>query len=228
VRRHDPPRRTSPRIRTRSLTSTDAILGKYSACIWTGHAIWATFVADYLVRLCLAERRLAFIRDNWFELPVLALPMLRPLRMMRGLMGLRVLARGGARFARGKVVAATGAAAVLGGAVAALALLDAERSNPEANVRSHGDALWWAISTVTTVGYGDRYPTTMEGRLVAVSLMLAGVALLGVVTASLASWFVERIGEVTRTEHGLEIEIDALRREIVALRAQIEQQGRGP
>ncbi|WP_432949041.1 potassium channel family protein [Kribbella sp. CA-253562] len=55
-----------------------------------------------------------------------------------------------------------------------------------------GDALWWATTTVTTVGYGDHFPTTSEGRIVGVGLMLAGIALVGTVTAALASWFVEQ------------------------------------
>jgi voltage-gated potassium channel len=53
--------------------------------------------------------------------------------------------------------------------------------------------LWWTITTISTVGYGDRYPVTFEGRLIAASLMVAGIALLGVVTASIAAWFVESL-----------------------------------
>src|SRR5262245_49073684 len=92
------------------------------------------------------------------------------------------------------------AAVAAAGAIAALAILDAERTNPDASIRSYGDALWWAISTITTVGYGDLYPTTLEGRLVAAALMIAGIALLGVITASIASWFVQRVREVETTE----------------------------
>jgi voltage-gated potassium channel len=55
------------------------------------------------------------------------------------------------------------------------------------------DALWWAATTVTTVGYGDRYPVTAVGRLVATGLMVVGIALLGVITASVAAWFVRNI-----------------------------------
>ena len=189
------------------------------ACAWAGYAIWAIFIADYLIRLALANRRLVFVRQNWLDLLLLALPMLRPLRPLRGMLALRLLGRGGAKFARGKVVASIAAAVAAGGAVAALALLDAERSNPDANIRSYGDALWWAMSTITTVGYGDRYPTTTEGRLVAAALMIAGIALLGVVTASLASWFVERVGEVTRAEQGVEAKLDALTKDRGAARA---------
>nr|MBA3233489.1 two pore domain potassium channel family protein [Propionibacteriales bacterium] len=79
--------------------------------------------------------------------------------------------------------------------VAAVAMLDAERGAADANIESFGDAAWWAVTTMTTVGYGDRFPVTTEGRLIASALMLAGIALLGVVTAALASWFVERIGD---------------------------------
>ena len=55
-----------------------------------------------------------------------------------------------------------------------------------------GDAVWWSFTTMTTVGYGDHAPTTGLGRMVAVGLMLSGIALLGVVTANIAAWFIER------------------------------------
>ena len=76
---------------------------------------------------------------------------------------------------------------------AALAVLDAERSSPDANITDFGDAIWWAITTMTTVGYGDRYPVTSVGRLVAFGLMIGGIALFGTVTATLASWLVETV-----------------------------------
>jgi Ion channel len=65
---------------------------------------------------------------------------------------------------------------------AALAVLDAERSSPDANIGDFGDAIWWAVTTMTTVGYGDHYPVTAAGRLVAFVLMIGGIALLGTVT----------------------------------------------
>lgn len=69
---------------------------------------------------------------------------------------------------------------------AALTVLDAERGHG-GNIQTFGDALWWAIVTMSTVGYGDKFPVTTEGRFVGVGLMLAGIALLGIVTASVAS-----------------------------------------
>jgi len=79
------------------------------------------------------------------------------------------------------------------GFVSALAVLEAERSAPDASITTFGEAVWWTITTISTVGYGDRYPVTVEGRLVAATLMVAGIALLGVVTASIAAWFVENV-----------------------------------
>jgi voltage-gated potassium channel len=76
---------------------------------------------------------------------------------------------------------------------AALAVLDVERSSSDANITDFGDAMWWAVTTMTTIGYGDRYPVTGVGRLVAFALMVGGIALLGTVTATLASWLVETV-----------------------------------
>lgn len=195
-------------------------------CEVVSWVVWALFAADFVVRLCLAPDRRRFLRHNWVDVITLAVPMLRPLRALRAIVALNVLGRRGSVFARGRVVVSVVCSVALVGFVAAVAVLDAERANPEANLRSFGDAAWWAATTVTTVGYGDRYPTTTEGRWVAVGLMLTGIALVGVVTAALASWFVERLAEVQaaeeRTEEevsGLVAEVRALREELAALRA---------
>jgi voltage-gated potassium channel len=132
-----------------------------------------------------------------------------------------MLARKGRGFARGRVVAVVGAAVAVVGFVAALAMLDAERKNPDANIQSFGDAVWWAATTVTTVGYGDRYPTTTEGRYVAVGLMVTGIALLGVVTAALASWFVEKMSAAQEAGERTEHEVAELAAEIRALRSEL-------
>lgn len=89
------------------------------------------------------------------------------------------------------LVYVSGAAALAVG-LGALAVLDAEREAPSANITTFGDALWWASTTVTTVGYGDRFPVTGEGRLVAVALMVLGIGLVGAVTAAVASWILGR------------------------------------
>lgn len=155
--------------------------------------IWLAFAVDYLARLRLSPDRRAFVRGHIPDLLTLAVPVLRPLRLLRvvGVLG------AGARRAGERRVAGTTALVV--GAVALLVvvggglILDAERGAQGANIADAQDALWWAATTVTTVGYGDRFPVTGEGRAVAVALMLGGIALLGVVTATIAAWFVERV-----------------------------------
>ncbi len=94
--------------------------------------------------------------------------------------------------------------------VAALAVVDAERRSPEANIVSLGDSVWSALSTMTTVGYGDRYPTSGGGWLVAVGLMLVGLELLSLVTATLASWFVEKLRAVEKAEEQSASELAAV------------------
>jgi voltage-gated potassium channel len=163
--------------------------------------IWVAFAAEYLLLLFLAPARRVFVRTHLVELVLVLLPMLRPLRILRSARLLR-LARAGravagaasaAKLSRRHLATSAGlyapaAALVLVLAGAAVAR-DAERSAPGGNIKSYGDAVWWAMTTVTTVGYGDRYPVTATGRVVAVGLMLVGIALLGIVTASLAAAF---------------------------------------
>jgi len=66
-------------------------------------------------------------------------------------------------------------------------MVEAERHAPGATIKSGGDALWWALTTVTTVGYGDTYPVTTEGRIIAAGLMLVGIALFGSISAIVTS-----------------------------------------
>ena len=102
--------------------------------------------------------------------------------------------------------------------VGALAVVDAERGTDGANITTMGDAFWWAATTMTTVGYGDRYPVTSLGRGVAVGLMVCGIAILGTVTATLASWLVERVSEAKDEPDLVAREVKVLREEILELR----------
>lgn len=185
---------------------------------------WVAFVLDYIARLFLAEHRAQFVGRHIVDLLVIALPILRPLRLLRLVMLLRVLNRRAADSLRGRVITYVAGATGLVITCSALAILDAERGHPGANINNYGDALWWALTTITTVGYGDRYPVTGSGRLVAAGLMLAGIALLGVVTAAIASWLIEQVRQVEAdaqavTQHDLvqlKADIDALRQELRA------------
>lgn len=163
-------------------------------CQWTVWITWAVLVADFLVRLWLSNDRRAFIRSTPLELATVVLPLLRPLRLLRLLTLLGAVNRHAGGTLRGKVGVYVVGSVTLVVFVSALAVLDAER-DAGGNIDDSGDAVWWSLTTISTIGYGDFYPTTGTGRLVAVGLMLAGIALLGIVTAAVASWLVERVAE---------------------------------
>jgi voltage-gated potassium channel len=183
--------------------------------------VWAVFVLDYGVRVHLAVDRRRFLRGHLFDLTVIVLPMLRPLRALRVLTVLGFLNRQTGAAFRGRIIGyVVGAVSMVVG-IAALAVLDAERRGDQPNIQGIGDALWWAVTTITTVGYGDRFPTTGEGRLIGLALMLAGIALLGVVTASFASWFLDKVASLTAAEQRTEATLDEVLDEVRALRAEV-------
>ena len=187
-----------------------------SACHVVIVTTWALFVGDLVIRVALAEHRGRYLVRHWFDVVVLAVPVLRPLRLLRLVTLLNVLNRHAVNGLRGRIALYAGAASLLLGFCGALAVLDAERGHPGANIETFGDAAWWAVVTMTTVGYGDRYPVTVEGRFAATVLMLGGVALLGTVTATLASWLVQRV----RAD---ESETALLRRDVAALSAKVDE-----
>ena len=162
-------------------------------CQWLVWITWGIFVVDIAVRLALADERLQYLVRHWYDVLVVALPLLRPLRLLRFIPLLSVLNRRAKIRLRGRVAIYVACGALLLAFCAATAVLDAERSSPDANITDFGDAIWWAGSTMATVGYGDRYPVTDVGRLLGFGLMIGGIALLGMVTATLASWLVESV-----------------------------------
>jgi voltage-gated potassium channel len=187
---------------------------------------WPVFLADYVVRLVLADRRWRFVRENWVDGVAVLLPLLRPLRIISLIRVARVLDRRLTSTLHGRVAAYVTATALLVVFMASLAVYDAERGTPDASITGYDDAVWWAFTTITTVGYGDRYPVTGEGRLVAVLLMVGGIALLGVVTAAVASWFVGRVAEAAQAQDqaddaALRSEVRELAEEVRRLRAEL-------
>lgn len=200
-----------------------------SLCRTTTQIAWALFAADYLVRLMLSEDRLRFVRRHLLDLVVVVLPLLRPLRLLRLVTLLSVLNRYMSDNVRGRVITYVAGSTVLLVLLAGLAVLDAERRAPDPNITGFADAVWWALTTVTTVGYGDRYPTTGEGRMIAAGLMLGGIALLGTVTASIAAWLVQRVAEVEETSQAATAaHVEQLRLEIAALREDLRRTAAPP
>jgi voltage-gated potassium channel len=195
-------------------------------CVVVTWLAWAGFAVDYVVRLGLAGDRRRFVRRNLLDLAVVVLPLLRPLRLLRLVRVLEVLNRAAADSLRGRVASYVVGGTVLVMLVASLAALDAERGRPDATIVTFKDAVWWSFATITTVGYGDLYPVTDTGRLVATGLMVCGIGLLGVVTAWLASWLIDRVSEAEEESQA------ATRRDVAALTAEVaalrEELGRRP
>lgn len=131
------------------------------------------------------------MKSHPLEILSVALPFLRPLRLLRVItFGALVIQK----VAVGKHLAITFKVflfSILIAYIAAVQITITERDVPTSNIKSFGDGLWWAVTTVTTVGYGDKFPTTSMGRVLAVGLMLVGISLMGVITASVAAWFVK-------------------------------------
>nr|WTC12893.1 potassium channel family protein [Streptomyces anthocyanicus] len=191
------------------------------ACHVANWVVWAAFAIDYAVRLWLSEDRLRFVRSHPLALLAVLLPLLRPLRLLK-LVSMLLLAGQRARMASQVRVTTYVAGSCLGLLVfGALAALEVERGRPGASIQTLGDALWWAFTTMTTVGYGDMAPTTGLGRLLAIGLMLSGIALLGVVTANIAAWFISRFERDDAEERRQTAAIEALTEEVRALRAQV-------
>jgi voltage-gated potassium channel len=183
---------------------------------------WAAFAIDYFTRLWLADDRRSWFWRHLLDLAVVLLPMLRPLRLVRLVVLVTALQKALGNAIRGRVVVYAAAGAVLLVYVASLAVLQAERGEPAATITSFGNALWWSVTTITTVGYGDEYPVTTTGRVVATLLMIGGISLLGTITATIASWIVQRVAEEdSSTQAATAAHVAELHTEIAALREQL-------
>jgi voltage-gated potassium channel len=180
---------------------------------------WAVFVVDYFTRLAITRHRWKWFFRHLLDLAIVLLPMLRPLRLMRFLAAIALIQRGAGGILRGRVVLFTIGSTLLIILIAGLAVYDAEHT--VGNIKTFGDAIWWSFVTMTTVGYGDYFPVTIAGRVVAVGLMIGGITLISVITATLASWIVERVSNETRAAAATEQQVEALHAEIAELKRMI-------
>ncbi|MEU2760159.1 MULTISPECIES: potassium channel family protein [unclassified Streptomyces] len=199
----------------------DAPAWIHAACRAVEWSVWAAFAGDYVTRLVLTPGKWAFVRRHPLDLLAVALPLIQPLRLLRLVSTLLLLGRR-ARNAPQITLTVYVAGSVVGLLMfGSLAVLQVERDAPDGNIRTIGDAVWWSFTTMTTVGYGDLAPTTGLGRLLAVGLMLSGIALLGVVTANIAAWFISRFERDNAEEMRQTALLESLTREVAALRAEM-------
>ena len=163
--------------------------------------VWLAFAGDLIYGMFKSTNKLDYLKKHPLELAAVLLPFLRPLRLMRviSFSGLAIQKVAiGRQFTITIKVALT---SLFIAYISAVQITIIERNVNGSNIKTFEDGLWWAITTVTTVGYGDRFPTSNEGRLLAVLLMITGISLIGVITASVASWFVRMSSnEVTKPQ----------------------------
>lgn len=155
--------------------------------------IWLAFAVDLVARAVLSGRFFHYLVTHPVDLVVVAVPALRPLRILRVFATAHVLLARTGRLSLMKTMPAITVATALLVVIGALAVLDAERGAPNAEITNFGDALWWSMVTVTTVGYGDIVPVTGMGRIVTAGLMLVGISLIGAVTASVSAWLTSNV-----------------------------------
>lgn len=155
-------------------------------------AVWVFFAGDYVVRLVLAEDKGRFVRRNKVDLLSVFLPMARPFRLLTGVSRIRAFRGDTASHLRRRVIVIAASFVVMFIYTIALAVFRAERYAPGGNIHSFGDAVWWACVTMATVGYGDYYPVTVTGRVLAVTLMMGGIAIVGTASATIVSYLNER------------------------------------
>ncbi|HEX2617632.1 MAG TPA: ion transporter [Flavobacteriales bacterium] len=159
------------------------------------------FLVDFTIRFIRAENKMAFMKWGWIDL-VSSIPawdlsrvgrvvrLIRLLRVLRAFRSVRMLARHVLQNRIQGTFTSMLLIAIMLVLSASIAILQVEH-DPAGNIHTAEDALWWSYVTITTVGYGDKFPITTEGRIIAAVLMTAGVGLFGTFTAMLASWFVQ-------------------------------------
>lgn len=173
--------------------------------LWTTIVIilllaWVVFIVDVVVRIVLTPThgRWSFIWHHPVDVLSALIPLFRALRVLELFRKVPFLKRRTGAAVRTNIVIFAASYAVVFVYFVALATLAAERNAPGATITSFGEAIWWAVVTIATVGYGDTYPITVPGRIYAVLLMAGGVAIVGTASATIISLINERIGSARR------------------------------
>jgi len=185
--------------------------------------VWLAFAVDYVARLYLSLDRGDFVRNHKLDLLMVLLPFLRMVRVVL------ILRKSVARISTEQIASSLLLLAAGLVSLGALTVWRLEYQAPDATITTIGRSFWWAMVTTTTVGYGDEYPVTVWGRVVAVGVMLVGIGLIGTVSATVASWFVARRREnddaeddaaAQALEENREAEVDEIRAKLDAMAAE--------
>lgn len=163
----------------------------YSWMTIFSNLLWLLFAIDLTFRFIVSPQKRHFFRRNWLDTLTVVVPQLRALRGLRAFTANGILSKGKGLFSGGAITSAVlGTFIIIW--VGSLSVLDAERDASGATIKTLPDSIWWSFETISTVGYGDFIPVTWMGRSIAVLVMIVGVSLLGVVSASLAATLVKQ------------------------------------
>lgn len=204
--------------------------GTYRILQWSDFIVCSFFFADFIRRLIMAESKLHYLRWGWIDLissiPTIpffqwgrAIQVIRILRILRGARSVKEILY---FVYRNKAMGTSMSAIIIAFVLmisCAIAILKTEHS-PDSNIKTPSDALWWTMSTMTTVGYGDKYPVTNEGRVVGVILMVCGVGIFGILSGAIASWFIHDEADAKDKEQYKET-LELIRQEVAELKAVI-------
>lgn len=160
--------------------------------------LWSLFLADFAVRFLLTPNHKTFLKTQSFDLISLLIPYLRPFLLIRYVWRLSVFRHGGAGLRDRVAISAMLFALFFTYTISTLVWV-VERHAHGANILNWGDAIWWGFTTITTVGYGDFVPVTVTGRILAVLLMVGGLAMVGAVSGTIVSWFSEHISDYVQS-----------------------------
>lgn len=213
---------------------------------WIDNLICMLFIGDFIYQLATAKNKLGYLKWGWIDL-VSSIPdidysgmpyfdflrlgrfvrLVRILRILRGIRSLRQILkylfqnRAHGTFATVALISFT----VM--IFSSVVILNCE-TDPASNIKSANDALWWSVVTMATVGYGDKYPVTVGGRIVAAFLMIAGVGLFGTFTAYVASFFVKQEQkEDKRRDEAMIAELKEIKQHLEQIEKRITNTGPG-
>ena len=165
--------------------------------VFFDHFVCVVFFADFVVRFTKAKSKWSFMKWGWIDL-IASVPnvevlrwgrLVRVLRVIRVLRGIRSFQKILSLAFRHKIKSGIGAVLtsfclLVGFSSIAILVCEVEK---DANIKTAEDAVWWSVTTITTVGYGDKYPVTTEGRIIAMALMISGVGMFGLLSGLVAS-----------------------------------------
>ena len=183
--------------------------------------IWALFALELVSKFYLYPNKLRFLTVHWADILIVAMPFLRPLRLLKILVILYRTWKRSRRLFRQRALNFVGLMSVLVVTLSAGLVLVFERGQG-GTINSYQDALWWGVTTITTVGYVDKFPVTPAGRGVAIFLMFTGITLFGLLTATVAAFFVD--DEKEPNDQEVHDRLERLEAHVLELKALLKEQ----